>query len=151
MKKLIYLLPILMIGGFLFFQIKENIRPSSSIQSPYIIINGHALELEIADVFDKWQQGLSNREVLAENKGMLFVFPDKQVRRFWMKNMNFPLDIVWLDNNKIIKIDKNAQPEGNSPTRRYSSPLPINYVLEVNAGWCDQNNIKVGDIAEFNL
>ena len=140
-----------MVGGFLFFHIKENINPSSSIQSPSVIIKDHVIEVEIADEFNEWSQGLSNREFMEENKGMLFVFPGKQIRRFWMKDMNFPLDIVWLDDNKIIKIDQNAQPEGNSPTRRYSSPMPINYVLEVNAGWCNQNNIKVGNIAEFNL
>jgi uncharacterized membrane protein (UPF0127 family) len=146
-----------MAGGFLLLQFKGNITPSSSIQSPHVIINNHVIAVEIADEFNEWQQGLSDRKILAENEGMLFVFPDKQVRCFWMKNMNFALDIIWLDDNlpaqtgKIIKIDKDAQPEGEKPSRRYSSMVPINYVLEVNAGWCDKYNIKVGNEVKFNL
>ena len=139
-----------MVGGFLFLQFRENIISGSSIQSPHVIINNHAVAVEIADEFNEWQQGLSDRKVLAENKSMLFVFPDRQVRCFWMKNMNFALDIIWLDGEKIIKIDKDAQPEGKKPARKYSSVVPINYVLEVNAGWCDKHNIKTGDEVEFN-
>lgn len=146
-----------MVGGFLLLQFRENIIPSSSIQSPHVIINNYTIAVEIADEFNEWQQGLSDREILAENKGMLFVFSDKQVRCFWMKNMNFALDIIWLDDNlpaqtgKIIKIDKDVQPEGEKPSRRYSSMVPIDYVLEVNAGWCDKYKIKVGDEVKFNL
>ena len=151
MKGLIYILSLLIVGGFLFLQFKGNITPSLSIQSPHVIINNHTIEVEIADELNEWQQGLSDREILAENKGMLFVFPDKQVRYFWMKNMNFALDIIWLDDKKIIKIDENTQPEGEKPTRKYSSMIPINYVMEVNAGWCEKNKIKVGDEVEFNL
>lgn len=123
----------------------------------FVTINNKKIKIEIADTPELQYQGLSNKKELCDNCGMLFVFSDKQVRTFVMRNMNFPLDIIWIDDNlsaqagKIVKINKNAIPESSNPVMRYSSDLPVNYVLEVNAGFCDGNEIKVGDSVEFDL
>ena len=109
------------------------------------------ISAELASSPTEQAQGLSGRISLNPNAGMLFVFPDDRQPLFWMKDMNFPLDIVWIKDNKIIKIDKNLPPEGKRPAKTYTSGTPVNYVLEFNAGFCDQNNIKVGDEIKYHL
>ena len=80
---------------------------------------------------------------------MLFVFPRKQIRSFWMKDMNFPLDIIWISDNKIIKIDKDLQPEGENPKNKYQTIQRVDKVLEVNSGFTDKYKIKAGDEVKF--
>lgn len=111
---------------------------------PSVTINGHTLEVELARTAGEQQRGLSNHGPLMKNQGMLFVFSDKQTRQFWMKEMLFPLDIIWIDDDRIVKIDKNLPPEGRNPKNLYSSGQPVNFVLEVNAGWADSHAILVG-------
>ncbi len=144
LKKSIYLSLILILLIFFLPKLKASIRPGISLEKPYVKIKNNIIKVEIADDFEEQIKGLSNRDNLDDDSGMLFVFQDKQIRRFWMKNMRFPLDIIWIDDNKIVKIDKNLPPEGENPQNIYSSEIPVNYVLEVNGGYCDKHNIKVG-------
>jgi hypothetical protein len=110
-----------------------------------IKINQSIIDAEVADNPLARYRGLSNRPDLCEKCGMLFVFPIKVTQIFSMRRMIFPLDIIWLDGNKIIKIDKNLLPEDADYKHTYSSSAPSNRVLEVNAGFCDKNNINVND------
>ena len=152
MKKILVLILILIIAtAFFLWRPKNSANLNTSAQFSYITINNQPVRVEIADEPLERQQGLSNRKKLAENEGMLFIFSDKQIRSFWMKKMNFPLDIIWLDDNRIINISKNLLPEGEQPQNKYSSVLPVNYVLEVNAGFTGQHNIKAGDRVNFIL
>jgi len=122
-------------------------------QKPKIKINNTEIELEIADTPEKRTKGLSNRDSLDQNKGMLFVFPKGSTATFWMKDMKFDLDIIWIRDSKIVKIDKNAKaPKTGTPDNKltlYKSNQPIDYVLEVNSSFTDKNNIKVGDKVEL--
>lgn len=117
---------------------------------PSVMINGKEISVEIVDTPLSRQQGLSDRENLDVGSGMLFIFGDKQPRSFWMKNMNFPIDIIWIDDDKVVKIDENLTPEGETPENHYNSKAPVNYVLEVNAGFSAQNNINIGDSVKIN-
>ena len=86
---------------------------------------------------------------------MLFIFDQKYQPSFWMFDMNFPLDIIWISDDVIVDIDRNV-PIPKPNTLDYQLPLytpekPINYVLEVNAGFCEKNSIEVGDSVEFNF
>ena len=110
-----------------------------------VIINNTEINVEIANTPEIRYKGLSNREELCVNCGMLFIFPEKNKQTFVMRNMNFALDIIWVDDDKIVKINKNALPEGSDPVMRYLSDLPANYVLEVNSGFCEENGIGVGN------
>jgi uncharacterized protein len=154
MKKIIlisiFAVIFLLSGIFLLSELKKDISPSLSEETPRALLNSRTIRLEIADTRAKQAQGLSDRPQLKENEGMLFVFPEKQVRRFWMKNMHFPLDIIWLDDEKIVYISKNLAPEGESPQRTYSSVYPVNHVLEINAGLCDRYRLKAGDTIELH-
>lgn len=111
----------------------------------FISINDQIIKVEVANTPESRYEGLSGRENLCADCGMLFVFPDKSVRTFVMRNMNFPLDIIWIDGDEIKKISKNLPLEGAQPAVKYSSDAPIDYVLEVNGGFCENYEIKVGD------
>ncbi len=140
-KKSIFSLSIFLIIILLFilinlFKIKD---------APKVIIDGKAITVEIANDEATRTQGLSNREILDPDKGMLFIFPQKNKYTFWMKDMHFPLDIIWIDGDMIVTISENLPPEGLNPKIIYSSTKPIDKVLEINAGLTRKLNIKIGD------
>lgn len=111
-------------------------------------INNAGLEIELADTPQKRTLGLSGREKLDENSGMLFIFNSPDYHSFWMKDMKFTIDIVWIGKNlKIAGIAENAAPESYPQT--FKPEDPAKYVLEVNAGFIDENNIKIGDKVDF--
>ena len=81
------------------------------------------------------QQGLSGRKYLENNTGMLFVFPKEDYYAFWMKDMLFPIDIIWMDKNyKIVYVKKNAQPCTTFSCPKFAPDKPAQYVLEVSPG-----------------
>ena len=89
--------------------------------------------------------GLSGRKFLGENDGMLFVFNRPNVQRFWMRDMKFPLDIIWIDNNKVVGVAENLPPASFNSLKTYASPVPVRFVLEVNAGSAQKFGINVGN------
>lgn len=115
-----------------------------------VSIDDKIIQVEVANTKDAREAGLSQRATLDQNSGMLFVFDDKGVSpEFWMKGMLIPLDIIWVSNGKVVHIDHNAQvPKNGTPDSQlkvYSAPQPVDYVLEVNAGYTATNNILEGD------
>jgi len=129
---------------FFYKSIKEERRIST------IKINKQAIQVEIvSNALDQYS-GLSNRASLCADCGMLFVFSDKQEREFVMRNMNFPLDIIFLDDGKIVNIAANLKPEGNNPITRYKSLAPVNQVLELNGGYSEKYGVKAGDMVIYN-
>lgn len=111
-----------------------------------ININDKKLSVEIADSQYKRQSGLMFRTVLDEDKGMFFIFPDADIHSFWMKNTFIPLSIAFIDENNIITQIEDMEPETEIP---HTSRFKIKYVLEVNKGWFQKNNIKIGDKLSF--
>ncbi len=105
------------------------------------------IDIEIADDEYQIQTGLMYRKFMQNNQGMLFTFPDEEPRSFYMKNTEFPLDIIFIDSkNKVVSIQKNAQPFNESSL---PSEGPAQYVLEVNAKRTDTWNLKKGDSISF--
>jgi hypothetical protein len=139
----------LLVQGKINFGIpKETPMAKSSIE-----IAGEKIFIDIADSDEERAIGLSGKTSLPENEGMLFVFDEVNVRpSFWMKGMLIPLDIIWIDDGKITKIDRNVEnPESDTPDSELSSyrtTSPVDYVLEVNAGFSDKFDLKVGDSAK---
>lgn len=104
--------------------------------------------VDLATTPEQRSQGLSGRHSLREDEGLLFVFDKPGQYGFWMKEMNFPIDIIWLDESKrIIYIKKDARPELYPEV--YGPTTDAKYVLEVVAGFSDKHNVKEGDRAEF--
>lgn len=105
------------------------------------------VDIEIADDDARRTQGLMYRDSMAENRAMLFIFPDEQERSFWMKNTIMPLDIIYVNaKGVIVTVQKNAVPysEDSIPSNG-----PAQYVVEVNAGFCDRHSIKAGDHVQW--
>ena len=113
-----------------------------------IIIANQTLNFELADEPGEYSQGLSFREGISDEWGMLFDFKALVNGSFWMKDMNFAIDIIWILEDQVVGIEKNAKPEPgktSSELTRYLSPTKINKVLELNSGWSDKYGLKVGD------
>ena len=114
-----------------------------------VSIKGHNLIVELAFTPKSRSCGLSNRSELNENHGMLFVYPNSDIRTFWMKDTQIPLSIAFIDSSgKIINIEKM---EPHRTDKRYQSYQPAIYVLEVNQGWFNVHGIEVGDTVEMKL
>lgn len=107
-------------------------------------------QVEIADTESKRQLGLMFRKSLPENQGMLFIFEREDRYNFWMKNMQIPLDILWIDQDKrIVDIKTNVLPCKESPCEGLTPNANARYVLEVNAGFVEKNKVRAGDRVDF--
>lgn len=105
------------------------------------------VDIEIADTDYERTLGLMYRQTMAENEGMLFIFPDEEIRSFWMKNTILPLDMLFINSERrIVTIHKNTTPYSE---QSYRSTQPAKYVLELNAGYCDLKGIKTGDMIRW--
>lgn len=118
-----------------------------------VTINNIDISVEVVKSLKERQKGLSNRNSLVEYEGMLFIFEEDKQPVFWMKDMKFPIDIIWIDDFRIAKIDNNIPPPVPGTTDeqlvRYRPNQPIDYVLEVNAGFTDKQDILVGDYVQI--
>ena len=130
-------------------------QPSVNIVNNYdtnssklILPNGNVVAVEIADTFKQRSKGLSGRDNLNADSAMLFVFNEESYYSFWMPDMNFPIDIVWLDSEyRVVDVAKNIKPmpelaRNDLPT--YINKEPAMYVIEFNAGFFDLNNLALG-------
>ena len=105
------------------------------------------LSVEIASSFREKERGLSNRDNLNQDRGLLFIFDKEDFYYIWMKDMKFPIDIVWIDGwGRVIEIKSAVAP--STYPKSFTSQKPAYYVLEVNAGWATENDIKIGDKME---
>lgn len=121
-------------------------------KSSQVKINDLTLNVEIADTDSKRKKGLGEREFLASDSGMLFIFPNEGVYQFWMKGLSFPLDLIWIKGGQVVDIIRNAVPPTPGQTDEtlplYAPNQSVDMVLEVNAGFVDSYGIKVGDKIE---
>ena len=111
-------------------------------------IGNQLFNLEVADTEKVRNKGLSNRPSLPNNSGMLFIFDKKNSYTFWMKEMNFPLDFIWVDGTTIKDLTRNIPPPNNpdeSDLVLITPKTPINKVIEVNAGTIDKLKLNIGD------
>lgn len=149
------LLIALIAGAFIF------LNPTSPQQTPSlpflpqpekqveVSINEAKIKVEVADTQSKRSQGLGGRESLASDSGMLFIFEREEKYAFWMKGLSFALDFIWINGDKVVDILQNVPPA--SPGQKdedlpiYTPAVPVDKVLEVNAGTVARYNIKVGD------
>lgn len=124
--------------------------PNRETKKPLVRIGSINIPVEIAATEETREKGLSGRPSLDKNKGMLFIFPKPNFHQFWMRDMNFPIDIIWIDNGRVIGItpDVSNNFDQKNP-RTYSPSQPAQYILEVNAGFSTKNKIKIGDVIAF--
>ena len=130
------------------------IAPTPDLSLPLVSIGAATWPVELALTQEQRTQGLSGREVLPEGTGMLFVFDGDQHLAFWMPDMNFPLDMVWIESScRVVDVTRDAPvPEPGqslSDLPRFSPQSPARFVLEINAGEFEAAGIQVGERAVF--
>lgn len=124
----------------------------STLTTGHLRIGSQVLTVELARTPAEHARGLSGRDALAEDHGMLFLFSERAERSFWMKDTRIPLDLLWIQDGILIGITHSVQPEPGVPEERlrhYASPGPVDWVLETNGGWSATYGIRMGDRIEL--
>lgn len=107
---------------------------------------------ELAVTDEERQLGLMFRTEIYPDQGMLFIFEEEGYHSFWMKNMNFALDILWLDKDKkVIHLESHVPPCQKTPCPSYAPLLPAFYVLELKAGSIEKKGLELYDRLDFIL
>ena len=119
-----------------------------SFKSPSAKINNHVFKLYEAKNSKDLQVGLSKYKSIPNSRGMVFVFGKADYYPFWMKGMQFPIDIIYIKNDKVVTVLQNLKPGTSSPTIYYPTG-PANMVLEINAGLSQKDGITKGSEVEF--
>ena len=143
-KQAFFLIAFLLLVTFFVFKSFCN---TFDLSGPHVRVGSALFSIEIADTEQQWERGLGNRDALCDTCGMLFLFDSSGKYAFWMKDMRFPLDILWIRNGKIVHIERNV--DFRNQYKVYHSEQPADRVLEVNAGICMQWGIQEGDVVAF--
>jgi uncharacterized membrane protein (UPF0127 family) len=112
------------------------------LEERIVSVAGVKVKAMIADEHEERMKGLMFVKNMPASNGMLFVWPDANERSFWMRNTYIPLDLLYVNEGKVISIIENAKPHDE---RQLASEGAVDMVLEVNAGWVRQHGIKPGD------
>lgn len=147
MKKIIPIALVVMAVAFIYVRFSA-FRPNLAQMK----VGSAVVRVDIADTVGKRQQGLSGRENLPRDQGMLFTFDAPLKYSFWMKDMRFPLDFIWIREGRVVDITENVPyPIGNSPPATVQPQEPATAVLEVNADFTERHSIKIGDAVDIDL
>ena len=138
-KKLIIWLLILLGIFTVWFYIKNPLTTK-------VTIHNHEFLVDVAVTEAEKERGLGYRKNLDVNKGMIFPYDHYEQYQFWMKGMNFPIDIIWIRDNSVVYISKNVPVSSDGYLPTYSPHVPVNKVLEINAGLSDKYGIVIGDL-----
>ncbi len=116
-------------------------------------VNGFEIMADIAFTDEQREKGLSIKDTLNENEGMLFIFQQEGRYNFWMNGMKFPIDILWLDAaGKVVHVESNLQPcVSYNDCADYAPTKNALYVLEVAAGFAERHNVQIGTDIDFQL
>jgi uncharacterized protein len=137
-KKIVFVIGLILLTVFFF----------NRLQPAVIVFPNASFFIETVEEEGQRIKGLSGKESMKENRGMLFKFEQEEYWSIWMKDMLFPLDIIWLDQNLVVvDLKENVSPETYPSS--FSPQKPAKYVLEINAGLCEKYQIKINDQAKF--
>lgn len=133
-----------------------SILPSEALESQKFVKiyfpDGDSVSAELAVSSEERARGLMFRTRMEFDQGMLFVFGKEGFYSFWMKNMVFALDFIWLDGEKrIVHIEENVPPCIQEPCPSYTSKVPARYFLELKAGSVAKRKLRILDRLDFVL
>ena len=132
----------LIVAGVAFFWFQWDFPASKEVS--FAKIGDQTVRVTIADTPESRERGLSGRDGLASDEGMLFVFPNDEYHMFWMKDMLFSIDIVWLSRDKtVVDIAEDVSPD-TFPSS-FSPRALARYVLELPAGFVEEYTVQIGD------
>jgi uncharacterized protein len=141
-------------GGQQELNISQEVRSGSNgYRQVNVTVNGLVLVADIAATDEQWTKGLSVKDSLAENEAMLFVLDNEAEHIFWMKDMKFPIDIIWIDTDKtVVHIEHNLQPCSSELLCPTYKPIGDSlYVLETIGGFAEKHDIVKGTLVDFEL
>lgn len=124
--------------------LKQNTNTDTDIGNANI--KGHEFHLEIARTLDERKKGLSGKNSICDNCGMLFIFEKPEEYSFWMKDMKFSIDIIWIMNEKIVYIAQNIP---YNYKESISPDVLADKVLEINGGISKKLSLRIGDELDF--
>ncbi len=144
---LLIFFPLLIIAGIVVFNsFERNQTPEKrDHQHVTVEINGKIIKSEVSKTPQQITKGLSGRKSLPRNTGMIFYLGERRIATFWMKDMLFPIDIIWIDDGEVVYIIESAQPPNENNIPSFTPDKPATRVLEVNAGFVKVNKVKKGD------
>ncbi len=123
-----------------------------SAGGPSVELGGERFSVEVVTSSEKQALGLMFRDEMAQDHGMLFVFPREAARSFWMKNTRIALDIMYFDADlQLVSVAENALPCRSDPCPAYPSEGPARYVLELNAGLAGDLKLRRGSILTLRI
>ena len=130
-----------------------QLQPTKGVVT--ITAKGLTIEVQVAQKPSERKVGLSKKDSLPLNAGMLFVFEEPGKYGIWMKDMKFAIDIIWInEEKKIVDIASNVAPEPAKKDKEltiYRPQAAAKYILEISAGLARLNNIQIGDQVNFEL
>lgn len=125
---------------------------SCTAQEPYVVLKGERFTVELAKTSEEQALGLMFRDELADDRGMLFLFPGEARRSFWMKNTRIPLDIFYFDaDRRLVSVAENVPPCRTQRCPSYPSERPAKYVLELAGGMAARLGARPGDELEIHI
>ncbi|HEY6928783.1 MAG TPA: DUF192 domain-containing protein [Thermoanaerobaculia bacterium] len=145
------------LSGILLLSVSCGAAPKSSTPTPaqaagpsVVLPSGSRYRVELARTPEEQAQGLMFREALPPNAGMLFLFPESGIHKFWMKNTMIPLDIIWMDAaGKVVFVSANTPQCRADPCPNYGPDQPASNVLEIAGGMAKQEKAEVGGTIRF--
>lgn len=151
MNKIIigFIVILLLFSAFVVFQMDKTATPPSKVS-----IDTQTFSVNVAKTTEQQQQGLSGKKSIPQDQGMLFVFTKADKYPFWMKGMQFPLDIIFIKDTKIVTMYHNVPVPSNPNASNlpvYTPTQPANYVLEINAGLAQKYDFQNGDDVKVTL
>jgi hypothetical protein len=120
-------------------------------KNPKAEINGQVFSLYLARSSQEQATGLARYKSITANQGMLFLFQKADNYSFWMKDMRFPIDIIFIRGDKVVTVFQNVPVSPNNNLPVYTTKTKADKVLEINAGLARKYNIKIGDLVKLNL
>ena len=119
-----------------------------NLSNPVVRIGGIAIDVEVADTRTERIQGLSGRGSIEPIQGLLFIFDESDYHGVWMKDMNFPIDLIWINEDfEVIAITEGVLPE--SYPNIYEPPTPVLYLIETARYFSESFGIRVGDTVKI--
>lgn len=148
---LFFIFAIPLLGYFYFLEDGRDVPLIPGFQGelkPLVSIGDVPVRVDVADNPSERQLGLSGRDNLPATEGLLFVFPESDYHGIWMKDMRFPIDVIWIDEHfKVIDITRNLKPE--TFPRIFEPRVPARFIIETNSNFTASFGIKIGDAVAF--
>ena len=146
MKILIFILSALIILIIAFLLVTSFLP-----KTPRAEINGHVFSLDVAETSQEQELGLAKYKSIALDHGMIFIFDQTDYYSFWMKDMKFPIDIIFIRGDKVVDIFNKVPVWANENLPVYTTKTKADKVLEINAGLANKYSIKIGDTVKLRL